>query len=221
MPCAMSSRDLSARRQRADRAHRSLVMWLMTTRTCGSRRMAPPLGRPVQSPKMASFGSLVIRAIPTRPDPLPSSPKSSVKLRALPGHVFWPDDVSLVGSADVDFSKILTSAQVTDAYLLALAKAHGGRLASFDRKLSTAAVKHGKATLHLIEPGDVRPGPGFVDADQSRSIPPEASAARLIILKQACSDPRKEKTAPRRLAAPPAVRDRPQCHKARRGTLAR
>ena len=75
-----------------------------------------------------------------------------VKLRALPGHVFWPDDVSLVGSTDVDVSKILTSAQVTDAYLLSLAKAHGGRLASFDRKLSTAAVKHGKATLHLIEP---------------------------------------------------------------------
>ena len=72
------------------------------------------------------------------------------KLRKLPGHAFWPDDVSLVGSADVDFEKIFTSAQVTDAYLLALAQAHGGRLASFDRKLSTTAVKNGKATLHLI-----------------------------------------------------------------------
>ncbi len=88
----------------------------------------------------------------------PNSPGSPVlvagivaKLRALPGHVFWPDDVSLIGSTDVDSSRILTSAQVTDTYLLALAKAHGGRLASFDRKLSTAAVIDGRATLHLIE----------------------------------------------------------------------
>ena len=72
------------------------------------------------------------------------------KLVKLPGHAFWPDDVSLVSSAEVDFANILTSAQVTDAYLLALAKAHGGRLASFDRKLSTAAVEDGKTTLHLI-----------------------------------------------------------------------
>ncbi|MDX8481236.1 PIN domain-containing protein [Mesorhizobium sp. VK24D] len=72
------------------------------------------------------------------------------KLRALPGHSFWPDDVSLVGSGDIDAAKILTSAQVTDTYLLALAKARGGQLASFDRKLSAAAVKGGKSALHLI-----------------------------------------------------------------------
>lgn len=72
------------------------------------------------------------------------------KLRALPGHNFWPDDVSLVGSGDIDAAKVLTSAQVTDIYLLALAKAHGGHLASFDRKLSTAAVRGGRSALHLI-----------------------------------------------------------------------
>ncbi|UVK42346.1 PIN domain-containing protein [Mesorhizobium sp. AR07] len=72
------------------------------------------------------------------------------KLRALPGHSFWSDDVSLVGSDDIDATKILTSAQVTDTYLLALAKTHGGQLATFDRKLSVAAVKNGKADLHLI-----------------------------------------------------------------------
>jgi uncharacterized protein len=72
------------------------------------------------------------------------------KLRTLHGHSFWPDDVSLVGCGDIDAAKILTSAQVTDTYLLALAKAHGGQLASFDRKLTTAAVKGGKSALHLI-----------------------------------------------------------------------
>jgi predicted nucleic acid-binding protein len=41
-------------------------------------------------------------------------------------------------------------AQVTDSYLLALAVAHDGALATFDRRLSTKAVKGGKGALHLI-----------------------------------------------------------------------
>lgn len=75
------------------------------------------------------------------------------KLHALAGHQFWPDGISLVGSGDIDASKILTSAQVTDGYLLGLAKARDGKLATFDRKLSTAAVKGGKPVLHLIPSG--------------------------------------------------------------------
>ena len=71
-------------------------------------------------------------------------------LRSLPGHEFWHDDVSLVGSDDIAPTKILTSGQVTDTYLLALAKAHGAQLATFDRKLSAAAVTRGNAALHLI-----------------------------------------------------------------------
>ncbi|NRQ16591.1 TA system VapC family ribonuclease toxin [Ensifer sesbaniae] len=72
------------------------------------------------------------------------------KLRSLPGHNFWPDVVSLVGAGDINPRKILTAGQVTDTYLLALAKAQGGQLATFDRKLSTAAVNGGNSTLHLI-----------------------------------------------------------------------
>ena len=72
------------------------------------------------------------------------------KVRRLAGHQFWLDDISLVGTSDIDSTKILTSAQVTDTYLLALAKAHGGALATFDRKLSAAAVKDGKSAIHLI-----------------------------------------------------------------------
>lgn len=72
------------------------------------------------------------------------------KLRSLPGHCFWPDDVSLVGSGDIAPAKILTSGQVTDTYLLALAKAHDGQLATFDRKLTAAAVTRGNSALHLI-----------------------------------------------------------------------
>lgn len=72
------------------------------------------------------------------------------KLRALPGHHFWPDDVSLAAADHVDITRILTSAQITDTYLLALAKARKGLLATFDRKLSVAAVRDGKSAFHLI-----------------------------------------------------------------------
>jgi toxin-antitoxin system PIN domain toxin len=72
------------------------------------------------------------------------------QLRTLPGHTFWPDDISLVGASHVDLTQVLTSGQVTDSYLLALAVAHQGGLATFDRRLSTKAVRGGKAALHVI-----------------------------------------------------------------------
>ena len=71
-------------------------------------------------------------------------------LRSLPGHAFWADDFSLIGSDFVDMSRVLTPAQVTDTYLLALARAHDGQLATFDRRLSPNAVRGGRATLHVI-----------------------------------------------------------------------
>ena len=71
-------------------------------------------------------------------------------LRALPGHEFWADEVSLLDQERVDRSRLLDSAQVTDSYLLALAVARGGQLATFDQRLVTDAVIHGAKTLHLI-----------------------------------------------------------------------
>lgn len=72
------------------------------------------------------------------------------QLRQRSGHVFWPDDLSLVDPAWVDASRLLSAGQVTDSYLLALACAHGGQLASFDRRLVTDAVRDGARGLHLI-----------------------------------------------------------------------
>lgn len=71
-------------------------------------------------------------------------------LCALPGHVFWPDDISLLDTKKLDAMRILNSAQVTDSYLLALACTHGGKLATFDRRLVTDAVRGGAKGLHLI-----------------------------------------------------------------------
>ena len=87
----------------------------------------------------------------------PNSPGSPVavanlmtRLCALAGHVFWPDDISLLDAKRIDAARLLTSGQVTDSYLLALARAHGGRLASFDRRLVVDAVRSGAKTLFLI-----------------------------------------------------------------------
>lgn len=54
------------------------------------------------------------------------------QMTALPGHVFWPDDISLPRSRFVALEKIVGHNQVTDAHLLALALRRGGRLATFD-----------------------------------------------------------------------------------------
>lgn len=72
-------------------------------------------------------------------------------LRALPGHAFWPDDISLLDADKVDPARLLSASQVTDSYLLALACAHGGQLATFDRHLVADAVRGGAQGLHLIE----------------------------------------------------------------------
>ena len=84
----------------------------------------------------------------------PGSPATAAAvlqgLCALPGHAFWPDDISLLGSRIVDPAAILTPGQVTDSYLLALAASKGGRLATFDRRLSVKAVRDGKDALKVL-----------------------------------------------------------------------
>jgi len=44
----------------------------------------------------------------------------------------------------------MTSARVTDVYLLALARHHGARLATFDRRIPTAVVRDGVAARAVI-----------------------------------------------------------------------
>jgi toxin-antitoxin system PIN domain toxin len=84
----------------------------------------------------------------------PGSPsvvlQSLTTIRGLPGHVFWPDDISLTDAGRVHAARLSSHSQVTDSYLLALARAHGGRLASLDRRLVVDAVADGSATLELI-----------------------------------------------------------------------
>lgn len=70
---------------------------------------------------------------------------------ARPDHRFWSDDVSLLDAAAVDAERLLSTGQVTDSYLLALAVKHGGRLATFDKRLVTSAVHGGEAARCVID----------------------------------------------------------------------
>ncbi len=73
-----------------------------------------------------------------------------LELRSFGNHRFWPDDISLLASDIVDPARLLTSGQVTDTYLLALAVSKGGRLATLDRRLIASAVNGGEAGLCLV-----------------------------------------------------------------------
>lgn len=55
-------------------------------------------------------------------------------------HEHIPDDASLLGS-DIEPRRIRGSGQVTDTYLALLAHKHGAKLATLDRRISTAALK--------------------------------------------------------------------------------
>ena len=87
--------------------------------------------------------------------PSPRSPvaiaASILQLQKIPGHVFWPDDITLLDSTRVDITRLVTTAQVTDSYLLALAIAHKGKFATFDRRLISTAVHNGTQALHVID----------------------------------------------------------------------
>ncbi len=68
-------------------------------------------------------------------------------------HHFWAETVSLRDPSLIVPAEIRGHRQLTDVYLLGLARKMGGRLATFDRTISAAAVKGAKQShLAVIEP---------------------------------------------------------------------
>lgn len=55
-------------------------------------------------------------------------------------HEFWPDNLSLRSAGLVDWSRVLGHNQITDIYLLALARAHQGCLATLDHRVALSTV---------------------------------------------------------------------------------
>ena len=64
-------------------------------------------------------------------------------------HEFWPDSVSVVEEGRLHWDRVLSSRQITDVYLLALAVARGGRLVTLDRSIAIEAVP-GAVAKHLL-----------------------------------------------------------------------
>lgn len=72
-------------------------------------------------------------------------------LRRMEGHVFWPDNISLLEDKIFRIEQVSSHRQITDIYLLGLARSHEGRFATFDRHIKTDAVIDGKEALCVIE----------------------------------------------------------------------
>ncbi|MBA2349271.1 MAG: PIN domain-containing protein [Solirubrobacterales bacterium] len=85
--------------------------------------------------------------------PAPITPTEAIGLldgaRGGDRHAFWPCDVSLLDAVTADRARLHGPRQVTDAYLLALAVAHGGRFVTFDRTVALSAVP-GARPEHLV-----------------------------------------------------------------------
>jgi hypothetical protein len=73
------------------------------------------------------------------------------QLCATAQHTFWPDTVSLRDQTIFKVSFVRGHRQLTDVYLLGLAMAMGGCLATFDRTIPIGAVVGAsRETLHVI-----------------------------------------------------------------------
>ena len=96
-------------------------------------------------------GCLRILSLPSYPNPQPTASVAQRLGRAVAdaSHAFWPDGFSLLEEGRLVWDRVLSSRQITDAYLLALATANGGRLVTFDRGIGVDAVR-GAAKKNLI-----------------------------------------------------------------------
>jgi len=87
---------------------------------------------------------------PNRPGDAPAVLSLLHQLCALAGHVFWPAAVSMRDILQPGAA--FTHSQVTDLYLLGLASERGGKLATFDQRITPTAVRGAAAALELISP---------------------------------------------------------------------
>ncbi len=70
-------------------------------------------------------------------------------VRSTPGHVFIPDESSLV-SARVDLSRVATSRQITDAHLVNVAAGAGAVLATLDAGIAELLAPADRALVALL-----------------------------------------------------------------------
>ena len=73
------------------------------------------------------------------------------RLRSMPGNLFWEDSISPVDSCALPSLQGVTSKQLTDIYLLALAVHRGGSLATLDTRIDPIRVQGGAQCLVLVQ----------------------------------------------------------------------
>jgi toxin-antitoxin system PIN domain toxin len=88
-------------------------------------------------------GFVRILSQPRYPSPVSTATAAELlrHAQAESDHAYWPCEISLLDQTVINHSRLHGARQVTDAYLLALAVAHGGRFATFDRSVSLDAVR--------------------------------------------------------------------------------
>lgn len=74
------------------------------------------------------------------------------RIRQVAGHHFLADDVPLVVGDRLATDRVATHRQVTDAHLVALARRHGGRLATLDHAVASLAGGDGVVLVPVIRP---------------------------------------------------------------------
>ena len=96
-------------------------------------------------------GCLRILALPSYPNPQPTAHVAQRlgQAAADASHEFWPDAFSLLDAGRLQWDRVLSSRQITDTYLLALAVDRGGRLVTFDKGIALEAVP-GAAKNNLV-----------------------------------------------------------------------
>lgn len=96
-------------------------------------------------------GFVRIISQPRYPSPVAPALAIDRLARACAGaaHAFWACDLSALDESVLDRTRVHGPRQVTDAYLLALAARHDGRLVTFDRSVPVSAVPDATAE-HLV-----------------------------------------------------------------------
>lgn len=88
-------------------------------------------------------------------EPMPKLIERLGKFRASAHHHSWTDGVSLADSSLFHADSIRGRGQLTDVYLLGLAKRRGGQLVTFDRRIPLSAVVGATlANLQVLAPAD-------------------------------------------------------------------
>lgn len=106
--------------------------------------------RPWSTCPTTENGVIRIVSNPRYPNPRPVwvVMESLESLTRQADHERMVEDVTLL-SDDIDRKALLSSGQITDSYLALLAYSHGSALATFDRKLSVAALPEGVSVVQI------------------------------------------------------------------------